>query len=243
MSSVIWNPWHGCKKYSEGCKNCYVYRRDNSVGRDASAITKTKAFFLPTEKNKSGEYKIPSGAVVYACMTSDFFLDAADEWRPDCFCMMRERSDVEFIIITKRITRAAQCLPDDWGDGYANVEFVCTMENQKRCDERFPALLSLPAAKKSVTCEPLLEEINMSLYLDKTILRLVAGGESGDEARVCRYEWVLSLRKQCDNAGVPFYFKQTGARFEKDGKLFRIKRPLQHSQARKAGINTTEIFG
>ena len=42
----IWNPWHGCKKYSEGCLNCYVYRRDASVGRDASIVARTTAFVI-----------------------------------------------------------------------------------------------------------------------------------------------------------------------------------------------------
>ena len=63
---------------------------------------------------------------------------------------------------------------------------------------------------------------------------MIAGGESGDDARVCRWEWVLDLHRQCVQAGVPFYFKQTGARFEKDGRLYRIPRARQLAQAAKA---------
>ena len=51
-----------------------------------------------------------------------------------------------------------------------------------------------------------------------------------------RFDWALSMRQQCEVAGVPLYFKQTGARFEKDGRIYRIARKDQFSQARKAGI-------
>lgn len=69
--------------------------------------------------------------------------------------------------------------------------------------------------------------------------QLTVGGESGPNARVCKYEWILDLRSQAVAANVPFFFKQTGAHFEKDGKLYDVKRPLQHKQARMAHINTT----
>jgi len=63
------------------------------------------------------------------------------------------------------------------------------------------------------------------------------GGESGNEARICNYDWVYDLRNQCVEKKVPFHFKQTGARFLKDGRLFNIKRQDQHLQAAKAGID------
>ena len=76
----IWNPWHGCKKLSPGCANCYVYRRDESVGKDASVVSKTGDYDLPLKRNRKKEYKLtPEDGVVYTCMTSDFFLEEADE--------------------------------------------------------------------------------------------------------------------------------------------------------------------
>ena len=64
-----------------------------------------------------------------------------------------------------------------------------------------------------------------------------SGGESGNEARPCDYAWVLGLREQCVAADISFCFHQTGARFVKDGRMYRIHRRYQHSQARKAGID------
>ena len=56
--SEIWNPWHGCHKLSPGCANCYVYRRDESIGKDASVVTKTGDYDLPLKKNRQGQYKL-----------------------------------------------------------------------------------------------------------------------------------------------------------------------------------------
>ena len=67
--------------------------------------------------------------------------------------------------------------------------------------------------------------------------QVTVGGESGNDARVCDYDWVLNIREQCINANVPFHFKQTGAHFRKDGKLYIIPRNQQMIQAHKAGID------
>ena len=47
---VTWNPWHGCTKYSEGCRYCYVYRQDEMFGRDSRKCRKTNDFNLPIKK-------------------------------------------------------------------------------------------------------------------------------------------------------------------------------------------------
>jgi len=238
MKHAIWNPWHGCQKYSEGCQNCYMFRRDQQVGRDPTAVSRTKSFGLPLARARGGGYKVPAGSTLYACMTSDFFLEQADAWRPEVWRMIAQRPDVQFIILTKRIMRFADCLPSDWGAGYANVAIGSTMENQRQLDARFPIFAQAPIAGKYVICEPLLSDIDMHAYLSPDILQVVVGGESGPNARVCDFNWVLHIRAQCIEKNVPFYFKQTGANFKKDGKLYKVPRKLQHSQARRAGINT-----
>jgi len=238
---ALWNPWHGCRKISDGCRNCYVYRTDSRYGRDSSVPGKNTDFDLPLRRNRNGEYKIPPGEVVYTCFTSDFFLDAADEWRDEAWEIMRIRSDLRYMIITKRIDRFEQCLPDDWDDGWDNVCIGCTCENQDRADYRLPIFLQAPIKHRRIVCEPLLEDIDLSRYLGGWIEGVVVGGESGNEARLCDYEWVLDIRRQCAERGVPFYFKQTGALFRKEGRVYRIPRRFQHSQARKAGIDTQYV--
>ncbi len=235
--SVTWNLWHGCHKISPGCANCYVYRMDAKYERDSAAVYKTKAFPLPVQKKRDGSYQIPSGTMVYTCFTSDFLLPEADKWRPEAWEMMRQRPDLHFLFITKRIARLSDCLPPGWGNGWEHVHIYCTAENQQMADYRLPIYRALPIAHKGIICEPLLGPIDLSAYLGNWAEELIAGGESGTQARVCDYDWVLSLREQCKNAGVPFHFKQTGACFKKDGHIYRIKRQFQHSQAKKANID------
>ncbi|MEA4919470.1 MAG: DUF5131 family protein [Clostridiaceae bacterium] len=235
-----WNPWHGCHKLSEGCRHCYVYRIDERHGRDSSVVSRNKDFDLPIRRSRSGEYKIKAGETVYTCFSSDFFVEDADDWRLEAWDIMRQRPDLHFFMITKRIDRFEKCIPADWGSGYENVTVCCTVENQRMADYRLPIYLSSPIRHKCLACEPLLEGINLARYLESgEIKNIVCGGESGLEARPCRYEWVLSLRQQCAVAGIGFYFKQTGAHFVKDGKQYTVPRKLQHSQAKRAGINIT----
>ena len=180
--------------------------------------------------------------VVYTCFTSDFYLEDADDWRPLAYEMMRIRSDLHFFLITKRIHRFYEALPEDWGNGYENVSICCTVENQDRTDYRLPIFKQLPIRHKAIICEPLLEDIDLSPYLGPWVESVVVGGESGAKARICDYNWILNLRKQCIEADIPFYFKQTGAKLKKDGRVYNIPRQFQHIQAKKASIDYKYIF-
>lgn len=234
-----WNPWHGCTKVSPGCRYCYVYRQDEMYGAEGSSseVRKTANFNLPLKRKRDKSYKIPSGKVVFTCFTSDFLVEGADEWRPEAWRMIRERGDLMFYFFTKRITRLADCLPEDWGEGYDNVIIGCTVENQAMAELRLPVFHSLPIKHKAIIAAPLLERINLRSWLDRSIEEVSVSGESGASARVCDYDWILDLRQQCIGKDVPFRFHQTGAKLLKDGRLYRIRRPFQIAQARKAGID------
>ena len=234
-----WNPWHGCTKISPGCLHCYVYRQDSMYGtQTASNIArKTAAFNLPIKRKRDKSWKIESGKIVFTCFTSDFLLQDADPWRKECWQMIRQRNDLRFYFFTKRIDRFMQCIPDDWNEGYDNVLVGCTVENQQMADYRLPIFKALPIKHKSIIASPLLEHIDIRAYIDSDIEEVATGGESGLQARVCNYDWILDLREQCVAANVPFRFHQTGARLLKDGKLYRIPRRYQLSQAHKANID------
>ena len=234
-----WNPWHGCKKISPGCANCYVYRRDAEFGKDSSVVTRTSKFDMPVKCNRKGDYKLqPDGESVYTCMTSDFFLDEADVWRAETWNIIRRRSDLHFVIITKRIHRFEVELPGDWGSGYENATICCTCENQNQADYRLPVFLELPIKHRTVIHEPMLEQIDIRKYLATgKIEGVTCGGESGPDARVCDFSWILDSMEQCVEYDVPFWFKQTGAMFKKGNKVYLIDRKAQMSQAQKAGVN------
>lgn len=234
---AIWNPWHGCHKLSEGCRHCYIYSGDKRRGVDTTMVTKTPNFDLPIRKNKKGEYKISAGKTVYTCFSSDFFIKEADIWRDEVWSMIRDRGDLRFLIITKRIDRFIDCIPDDWGDGYEHVTICCTVENQACADYRLPIYKAAPIKHKIIVCAPLLEKIDISRYVDSSIEQITVGGESGPDARVCDLEWILQLRALCVERNIAFWFKETGSKLLKEGHLYRIPYRLQHSQARKSGLN------
>ena len=234
---VTWNPWHGCTKYSEGCRHCYVYRQDEMFGRDSRECRKTNDFNLPVKKDRRGNYKVPSGSLIMTCFSSDFLLSDADSWRDECLEMMRLRSDCMFYFFTKRIDRLNFSLPD-------NVIVGCTCENQKMADYRLPIFKKLNIKYKTIILAPMLEKMDISKYLGSDIYEVNVSGESGSsqqiraqQIRALDYDWVLDIRNQCIKANVNFGFHQTGARFIKDGKEYRIERKYQIEQAKKANID------
>lgn len=234
----IWNPWHGCKKISEGCQNCYMFHLDQSRGKDGSDIYKVKNNFdYPIKKDVQGKYKIKSGEILRVCMTSDFFLEEADIWRDDAWDIIRRRNDVMFMLITKRADRIRECLPCDWGNGWNNVWINVTAENQKRADERIPILLDIPAKYKGILAAPLLETLNIEKFLKTGEIDMVSiGGENYSGARTCKYEWVKNIYKQCIKNNVNCNFFETGSKFIKDEKLYKVPRKLQPLQAMKSGL-------
>ena len=240
MKLSLWNPWHGCIKYSEGCQNCYVYRIDELAGRQSNKIHRNADFDMPVKRTRGGDYKVRSGDTVYTCLSSDFFVEEADIWRREAWSIIAARPDVNFVIITKRILRFYEQLPEDWGSGYDNVTIACTCESQRRADERLPFFLELPIKHRMIICEPLLERVALFPYLEAgKVESVTVGGESGDfdVARPLDYDWVLGIRDDCIMTGTSFNFKQTGSNFIKNGKLYQIERKHQHIQARKAKIN------
>lgn len=131
----MWNPWRGCKKCSEGCLYCYIHKGDAKRGVNTGMIVKTKDFDKPVAQLKKGGYKMKPG-LVYLGFSTDFLIEEADTWRGECWKMIRERSDCTFLFLTKRIERFAQCVPEDWADGYENVTVCCTIENQCNADKK-----------------------------------------------------------------------------------------------------------
>jgi protein gp37 len=108
----------------------------------------------------------------------------------------------------------------DWLNGHApaNVWIGATVEDQTRADERIPALLAIPARVRFLSCEPLLGPVDLTKnapnpfgFFEEGIHWVICGGESGPGARPMLIEWADDLRRQCADAGVPFFMKQLGA--------------------------------
>lgn len=216
-----------------------MYYLDSLRDKDGSEIYRTKAGFkYPLSKYRDGTYKVKSGEMIRVCMTSDFFLEEADPWRDEAWQIIRQRSDVKFFLLTKRPERVADHLPWNWGDGWENVMFNVTCENQKRADERIPILLDLPFKHKGIMCAPYIGPVSIRKYLPAgQIEQVLCDGENYGGARPCHYEWVKLLRDECEAYNVTFVFCGTGRRFVKDGKLYKLEGSVQSEQAYKSGLS------
>ncbi len=232
------NFWTGCKKVSDGCKFCYMYRGKEMYGKNPMLVTKTN----PATIRKHMKNAKP-GDKIFTCSWSDFFIEEADQWRDEAWGYIRSRPDLIWQILTKRPERIAQCLPADWGDGWQNVWIGVTVENQKAANERLRILDRVKANVKFVSFEPLLGPINLydpalrhvtwditySEFGKDANLELcfdwaIIGGESGNNVgkyqfRPAELEWFSDLAFHLRDAEVPVFMKQLGTHLAKSYKL------------------------
>ena len=235
----IWNPWHGCSKVSEGCKNCYMMYLDKIHNNNFKGVFKTTSFNYPLKKNRDGSYKVKSGELIRVCMNSDFFIEEADSYRDEAWKIIKERSDVKFFLLTKRPERIEKCLPSDWGDGYENVFLNVTTENQKRADERIPILFEIKAKHKGIMIAPILEYVNFKSYLKEGIIeQVICGGENYEGNRPCNFDWIKQIANDIKPHNITFAFIETGTTFIKDNKTYIIKnKAIQAKMAYRSNVS------
>ena len=237
----IWNPWHGCKKCSPGCQNCYMYCLDElrEVKTPSSEVHKTGNFKYPLSKTRDKQYKVKTGERIRVNMTSDTFIEDADLWRDDMWSIIKERSDVIFWILTKRPERIIDNLPSDWGTGYDNVSMNCTCENQEMFDKRIDIFLDVPAKHKGLCLAPLISSIDITKALQSGQIEEVAvGGENYSNPRACNYDWVKSIAEQCKTYKTNFVWYETGTNLIVNDKLYHM--PDKYKQSVEpffAGLN------
>ena len=204
-------------------------RRRGVPGSDVVTKSKTQ-FDLPIQKDRNGRYKL-NDMLLLTSMTSDFFIEEADEWRDDAWRMMSKRKDLTFEILTKRPHRIMDCLPDDWGDGYPNVRMSVSAEDQDAWDERVPILLSIPAVKRDVYIAPIIGPIDVGEMLSRGGIDAVyVGGEYCSKgARPCDFEWVKGIREECVKYGTTFIWRNTGTYLLCDREVSRTQMESYYS--------------
>jgi protein gp37 len=159
---------------------------------------------------------------------SDFFHEGADKWRDEAWQVISECTHLDWLVLTKRAERIAECLPPDWGDGYPNVWLGVTAGCQSSLS-RVETLLTVPAMVRFISAEPLLERIDLRPFLPG-IDWVITGCERAQKGkrRIMDLEWVREIDSQCRAAGVAHFFKQyyiddSGVPCE-DGILDNLKR-------------------
>lgn len=219
-TNSTWNPWHGCRKVSEGCKFCYMYR-DKERYRQNPKIVK-----IAQEPNFSKPLQWKEPKLIFTCSWSDWFIEDADMVREAAWNIIRHTPQHTYLILTKRPERIKECLPADWGEGWENVWLGVSVENQAMADIRIPILIDTPAKYRFLSMEPLLEFVNFEMIPSLDFFEIekmdwiIVGGESGNEKgkyqyRNCHLTWIEDLYYQCVRNRVPFFLKQTGTTISK----------------------------
>jgi protein gp37 len=207
-----WNPWIGCQAVSCACDFCYAEATVKRFGGDFAERRRTSEqnWNQPFRWNRQAEAEGRRHRV-FTCSFADFFDNKVPlEWRLDAWAVIHDTPWLDWQILTKRPQNIVAMLPSDWGDGWSNVWLGTTVENQKEADRRIPVLLDVPAAKRFLSCEPLLGPVDLDDVGLTKVDWVIAGGESGLHARPTHPDWFRDLRDQCVEAGVPFFMKQHG---------------------------------
>lgn len=201
-----WNPVTGCTKQSAGCAHCYaevMARRLKGMGQ----VKYKNAFKLTIHPEDLDEPKKWTKAHnIFVCSMGDLFhKDVPFEFIDKVMQTIRETPRHRYQILTKRAERMQEYFQTR--EVPQNAWLGVTVEVQSS-RFRIDCLRKLPAPVRFLSCEPLLEDLGeMNL---QGINWVITGGESGMQARPMQEAWVLNIKRQAEDAGAAFFFKQWG---------------------------------
>jgi protein gp37 len=230
-TEVTWNPVTGCDRVSAGCDHCYALalaKRLKAMGaakyqQDGDPRTSGPGFGVAAHPQALNEpYGWHAPRVVFVNSMSDLFHAKVPlDFVRDVFNVIADTPQHTYQVLTKRslrLRRLADQLP--WP---ANLWIGVSVENASALS-RVRHLRQVPATVRFLSCEPLLGPLD---DIDLTgIGWVIAGGESGPDYRPLQLEWARGIRDACQQAAVPFFFKQWGGRTPKalgrelDGQLW-----------------------
>ena len=223
-TEATWNPVTGCSKVSPGCAHCYAEALSHRFGRSKKPWTPANA--AENVQLHEGRLDQPlrwrRPRMIFVNSMSDLFHELVPfEFVDRVFAVMGQASEHTFQVLTKRPERMRQYMLEPRQEVLRNVWLGTSIENS-RFTWRADVLADTPAAVRFISAEPLLGSLFESgghkkpLSLKK-IDWLIAGGESGPQARPVDITWVRELRDACRDEGVAFFFKQWGGRTAKAG--------------------------
>ena len=202
-----WNPSAGCTKVSAGCKNCYaeiMAHRLQAMGVEGYE-NGFKFNIVPSRLNDPYKRKKPTVYFVNS-MSDIFHEEMPDDYLDKIFDVIEKTPHHTYQILTKRAERMHQYLSQKAIP--KNIWLGVTVDNKKEGLPRIDFLRNLNASVLFLSVEPLLEDLGK---IDLTNIDwVIVGGESGNKARPMEKEWVLNIKRQCEEKDVAFFFKQWG---------------------------------
>jgi protein gp37 len=241
------NPWIGCQKVSTGCLHCYA-ARDNTRyqwvpewGKDYR-LTSEDNWKKPIQWAKQAVKDGVTRRVFCASLADVFDANVPDQWQLDLWNLIDVTAKIgglEWLLLTKRPENILDFIPPFFNKPDYPIRIGITCENQEMADKRIPIMLNSWTGKNFISVEPMLSAISFekTAYSVKQVGTrkiagftvsglmcqidwIIAGCESGTNARPCNIEWIRDLRDQCVESGTPFFLKQMSV----DGKL--VKEPF-----------------
>lgn len=240
------NPWIGCTKVSPACDNCYAedmmairYGRVRWGAGEPRARTGSATWYAPTMWNRKAGAAGTRPFVFCASLADVFDKEIDQSWRADLFNVVEATPNLVWLLLTKRIGNVLKMAPPVLPQ---NVAIGATMANQEEYDRD---RMKLQAVKDDLdplftfgSFEPLLGPV----ILDKNAPDwIIVGGESGRNARPMSLDWARSLKRQCDDLGRVFNFKQVGGRgSDKGGHLLDGQEYLSRPQVAAWNVRAIE---
>ena len=210
-TDATWNPVRGCAKVSPGCTHCYAETFAERF-RGVKGHPFEQGFDLrlvPEKLNAPTLWRKPLRIFVNS-MSDLFHEQVPDDYIAQVAQVMVQANWHTYQILTKRSVRMAELLRTrlNFAAGLPHIWWGVSVENRRYGLPRIDDLRDAPARTRFLSIEPLLEDLEtMNL---NGIHWVIVGGESGPGARPMERKWVISIRKQCREYGVPFFFKQWG---------------------------------
>lgn len=220
-TDATWNPVRGCVKISPGCKHCYAETFAERF-RGVKGHPYEQGFDLRLVPEKLTEpFAWRSPKLVFVNSMSDLFQDGVPDWYVEAVSRVMVTANWHtYQVLTKRSARLLDMLAGSlrFAAERENIWWGVSVENRKHGLPRIDHLRQSPAKSRFLSIEPLLEDLG---EIDLSgISWVIVGGESGPGARPMKREWVVSIRRQCREQRVPFFFKQWGGvRKKKNGRL------------------------
>lgn len=210
-TDATWNPVRGCTKISPGCKHCYAETFAERF-RGVPGHPYEQGFDLRLVPEKLAEpLRWQSPKMIFVNSMSDLFHDGVpDDYIQAVAEVMVKANWHTYQVLTKRSARLASLLQGKlrFAANAKHIWWGVSVENRRYGFPRIEDLRRAPATVRFLSVEPLLEMLG-PLKLGG-IHWVIVGGESGHGARPLKKEWVTSIRDQCYEAGIPFFFKQWG---------------------------------
>ncbi len=206
-TELTWNPSAGCTKISSGCKNCYA--ETMAIRLQAMGVEgyENGFKFNPVQNRLYDPFKRKKPTVYFVNSMSDIFHEEMPEdYLNKIFNVIEETPHHTYQILTKRADRMFEYMSQR--EIPKNIWLGVTVDNRKEGLPRIDKLRQLKASVLFLSLEPLLEDLGkMNL---ENIDWVIVGGESGNRARPMEKEWVVNIKKQCEEEDIAFFFKQWG---------------------------------